>query len=462
MTILTRSWDKKNLGSNSKGFDDGDEDTEILDDQELFIGVKGSTSKKSLAFMEIMRRNEVNYECFDSVYWPHFNAEIRRGLDSSVVFAEIISHIKDRLSPKISLIYGKAPKFLDTKEESLLMTFFGHEENCGSGKYEFGAEKEILVRDDDQKALVLKQVENQFLVLTILECKGSNSKGFEDGDEDTEILDDQELFIGAKGSTSKKSLAFMEIMRRNEVNYECFDSVSWPHFNAEIRIGLDSSVVFAEIISHIKGSLKSLSSPKFKMSRDDYIAMAESHVSTFSVKQRESIYDIFMHYEKQKQMKRNFDIADVVNHLHYQLRLNGYLGEKIDFIYVEEVQDLPMAQISLFKYVCSNVREGFVFAGDTAQTIARGIYFCFEDIRNLFYIEFLEADNNDSSKEKFMHNLFHLSQNFRTHTSITKLAQSVMELLYHFFPFSVDRLSLEISLIYGEAPSFLDTKEGNI
>ncbi|GLJ34015.1 hypothetical protein SUGI_0684140 [Cryptomeria japonica] len=287
---------------------------------------------------------------------------------------------------------------------------------------------------------------------------GSNCKDFDDDGEATEILDDQELFIGAKRSMHTRSLAFMQIMRKNEVNYECFDSVYWPHFNVELRRGLDSSVVFTEIVSHIKGSLKSLSSPDFKLSRDDYIGIAESRVSTLCVKQREAIYDIFLQYEKQKQKNSNFDIADVVNHLHHQIRSNGYLGEKMNFVYVDEVQDLPMAQISLFKYVCSNVREGFIFAGDTAQTIARGVYFRFEDIRNLFFKEFLEVDN-DQSKTKLMPDLFHLSQNFRTHTGITKLAQSVVELLYHFFPFAVDKLRPETSLIYGEAPTFLDTKE---
>ncbi|GJR68652.1 UvrD-like helicase, ATP-binding domain, P-loop containing nucleoside triphosphate hydrolase [Tanacetum coccineum] len=37
------------------------------------------------------------------------------------------------------------------------------------------------------------------------------------------------------------------------------------------------------------------------------------------------------------------------------------------------------------KYICQNVEEGFMFAGDTAQTIARGIDFRFQDIRSLFY-----------------------------------------------------------------------------
>jgi superfamily I DNA/RNA helicase len=54
------------------------------------------------------------------------------------------------------------------------------------------------------------------------------------------------------------------------------------------------------------------------------------------------------------------------------------------FVYIDEVQDLTMSQIALFKYVCRNVEEGFVFCGDTAQAIARGIDFRFRDIKSLF------------------------------------------------------------------------------
>lgn len=45
----------------------------------------------------------------------------------------------------------------------------------------------------------------------------------------------------------------------------------------------------------------------------------------------------------------------------------------VDFVYVDEVQDLTMTQIALVKYVRRNFEEGFHFAGDTEHTIARGI-----------------------------------------------------------------------------------------
>ncbi|KAI3970910.1 hypothetical protein MKX01_024557 [Papaver californicum] len=70
--------------------------------------------------------------------------------------------------------------------------------------------------------------------------------------------------------------------------------------------------------------------------------------------------------------------------------------------------------------MCRNFIEGYVFSGDTAQTVARGVDFRFEDIRSLFYNEFfLESEN-----KRRISDTFHLNQNFRTHAGFLKLSQS--------------------------------------
>ncbi|GMP98024.1 hypothetical protein CsSME_00046065 [Camellia sinensis var. sinensis] len=51
--------------------------------------------------------------------------------------------------------------------------------------------------------------------------------------------------------------------------------------------------------------------------------------------------------------------------------------------------------------------------------------------------------------------MFYLTHNFRTHDGVLKLAQCVIDLLYYFFPQSIDVLTPESSLIYGEAPSII-------
>ncbi|KAH9698652.1 UvrD-like helicase ATP-binding domain-containing protein [Citrus sinensis] len=260
---------------------------------------------------------------------------------------------------------------------------------------------------------------------------------------------------------NSKSVFIETIIRKKEVNYERFSSSYWPHFNAQLARKLDPSRVFTEIISHIKGGLQSIEVVNGKLNREDYVNLSETRNSSLSRQKRERIYDIFESYEQMKMRNGEFDLADLVNDLHHRLKKESYKGDEFHFVYIDEVQDLTMSQVALFKYVCKNIEEGFVFSGDTAQTIARGIDFRFQDIRSLFYKKFvLESRNNgnDGRQEKGqLSDIFNLRQNFRTHVGVLNLAQSIIELLYRFFPHSVDILKPETSLIYGEPPILLES-----
>ncbi|KHN25944.1 TPR and ankyrin repeat-containing protein 1 [Glycine soja] len=259
---------------------------------------------------------------------------------------------------------------------------------------------------------------------------------------------------------SARSVALETFIRKKEVTYGRFDSLYWPHFNYQYTKKLDSSRVFTEIISHIKGGMQAVESSDGKLSREEYLSLSENRASSLIRQKREIIYDIYQSYEKMKNDKGDFDLADIVIDLHRRLRINKYEGDEMHFVYIDEVQDLTMNQIALFKYVCQNVEEGFVFCGDTAQTIARGIDFRFQDIKSLFYKRFvLESKGNTHNQGKVKGKIsetFLLSQNFRTHAGVLKLSQSTIELLFRFFPHSIDVLKPETSLIYGEGPVVLE------
>ncbi|KAL9162447.1 hypothetical protein ABFS82_07G090600 [Erythranthe guttata] len=270
-----------------------------------------------------------------------------------------------------------------------------------------------------------------------------------------------ERFREVRGSSQyegRRSIALQTFIRTNEVTYDRFRSFYWPHFNAKCTKILDPSRVFTEIMSHIKGSLKDGESGETKRSREAYVSLSESRVSTLSAEKRDAIYDVFEDYEKMKMERGEFDLADFVIDIHLRLKNEeDLMGDKMDFVYIDEVQDLTMRQISLFRFICKNVDEGFVFCGDTAQTIARGIDFRFEDIRSLFYNEFFMKSSVLGRREKgVVSDTFCLSQNFRTHTGVLRLAQSVIDLICHFFPQSIDVLSPESSFIYGESPIVLE------
>ncbi|WOH13225.1 hypothetical protein DCAR_0832734 [Daucus carota subsp. sativus] len=255
------------------------------------------------------------------------------------------------------------------------------------------------------------------------------------------------------------SVAFQAFVRMKEVNYDKFYSCYWPHFSIKLTKKLDASRVFTEIISYIKGGLVAVEAFDCKLGRDEYLHIADSRVSTLSRQAREKIYDIYKDYEKMKLERGEYDLADFVIDLHRRLRNENLEGQKMDFVYIDEVQDLTMSQISLFKYVCENVEEGFVFSGDTAQTIARGIDFRFQDIRSLFYKVFMKSGSDGSVEKKEkgrLSEIFNLSQNFRTHDAVLQLAQSVITLIYRFFPNFIDVLEPETCLISGEAPVLLE------
>nr|GEX43862.1 UvrD-like helicase, ATP-binding domain, P-loop containing nucleoside triphosphate hydrolase [Tanacetum cinerariifolium] len=270
-----------------------------------------------------------------------------------------------------------------------------------------------------------------------------------------------ERFIEAREGShgnrvSSRSVALQTFIRLREVTFDRFGSLYWPHFNSSLTKKLDPSRVFTEIISHIKGGLQAGECSDGKLSYEGYCLLAESRSSTLSKEKRKIVYTFYETYEKMKIERREFDLGDLVNDIHHRLKNGSYEGDQMDLVYIDEVQDLSMRQISLFKYICQNINEGFIFAGDTAQTIARGIDFRFQDIRSLFYKEFLSTRTGKQEKG-VVSEIFQLKQNFRTHAAVLDLAQSVIDIIYHYFIHSIDKLEPEISLISGEAPVLLES-----
>ncbi|KAK4424964.1 Helicase SEN1 [Sesamum alatum] len=177
-----------------------------------------------------------------------------------------------------------------------------------------------------------------------------------------------ERFRDARDSSrheGRRSIALQTFIRKNEVTYDRFQSLYWPHFSEKLTKNLDPSRVYTEIMSHIKGGLQEGEACDSKRSRQHYVSLSDSRVSTLSAEKREVIYNIFEAYEKMKMVLGR--------------REKGHISD-----------------------------------------------------------------------------VFSLCQNFRTHTGVLRLAQSVIDLICHFFPQSIDVLAPETSLIYGESPVVLD------
>ncbi|KAK6146300.1 hypothetical protein DH2020_020169 [Rehmannia glutinosa] len=96
-----------------------------------------------------------------------------------------------------------------------------------------------------------------------------------------------ERFRDVRGSSrydGRRSVALQTFIRQNEVTYDRFRSLYWPHFNAKLTKNHDTSRVFTEIMSHIKGGLQEGEACASKRSRQDYVSLSDSRVSTLSAK----------------------------------------------------------------------------------------------------------------------------------------------------------------------------------
>ena len=89
-------------------------------------------------------------------------------------------------------------------------------------------------------------------------------------------------------------------------------------------------------------------------------------------------------------------------------------------------------------------------AGDTAQSISQGVGFKFSDLREVF-----DPKLYDSKFGVEKPHVKQLTTNFRSHTRILELANSVVNCIEMFFPNNIDKLKKEKSNISGPKPIIL-------
>ncbi|PON39568.1 P-loop containing nucleoside triphosphate hydrolase [Parasponia andersonii] len=324
----------------------------------------------------------------------------------------------------------------------------------------------INMDDTDYEESIFKNIPDSFrdipcnsypLVITyrkfLMMLDGTLSKSFFQ-----RFLDEAEL--SQSQMPCSRSHMLQSFLSTKEVNYERFSSQYWPHFDSHLTKKLDPSRVFTEIISHIKGGLKAMEASDGKLTREDYVKLSKGCPHSLSRRKTERIYHIFQIYEEMKKRNGEFDLTDFVNGLHSQLRRERYEGDEMHFVYIDEVQHLTMSQVALFRHVCSNVEEGFVFSGDALRSMAGGIDCNIQDIRSLYDDKFiLESKSKCEEREEKgqITNIFHLTQNFHSHAGILKLSQSILELCYCFFPLSLDIFKYETTELNGEAPIMIQS-----
>ncbi|KAH8096882.1 hypothetical protein BXZ70DRAFT_944950 [Cristinia sonorae] len=261
------------------------------------------------------------------------------------------------------------------------------------------------------------------------------------------------LYSPKTPSQSDLPQAPLETLERSHqqfVTYRSFVKAYWKHFPSQVKKLYDPAQVFAEFMGVIKGSERALQTTTGYLLREEYYDLSVRVGTYHDSIERESVYDVFEAYLKFKRRRGEYDSADRTYRIYKGLREDGILGRKVDFVYVDEVQDNLLTDSFILRSICRNP-NGLFWAGDTAQTISAGSSFKFNELRAFQYR--LEKKGSKSSRSDNPQ-IFQLLKNYRSHGGIVSCAQSILELIIQFWPDSIDQISGESHNIPGPPPTF--------
>ncbi|KAG8979593.1 hypothetical protein FRB93_010040 [Tulasnella sp. JGI-2019a] len=243
--------------------------------------------------------------------------------------------------------------------------------------------------------------------------------------------------------------AALKSLKGGLLTFERFQTTIWPHFDATLVKGLDPASVFSEFMGVIRGCEESLVTPSGYIDRYAYENMSARVQSTFA-RSRPKIYSLFEAYMKQKRILGCYDIPERT----HALLKSGVANNLVDFLYVDEAQDNLLIDAGLLRSLCKSP-HGMFFAGDTAQTIAIGSSFRFDDLKAYLYrIENADLMVKERKRQAVHPAFFQLSVNYRSHRGIVNTATSVVGLITKLFPHSIDTLTPERGIVDGPKPVF--------
>ncbi|KAI9510704.1 hypothetical protein F5148DRAFT_976352 [Russula earlei] len=209
------------------------------------------------------------------------------------------------------------------------------------------------------------------------------------------------------------------------------------------------------LLGVIKGSEMTLDLGEHFLDYGTYLNLSARTQATFASKRKE-IYALFEIYQKMKRDRREYDAADRTHAILCSMTQDGMKGQRIDFLYVDEVQDNMLIDVKVLRAICRNP-DGQFWAGDTAQTISVGSSFRFDDLKAFLHRNEASPIHHQSARMIAAHppKSFQLVTNFRSHGGIVRCAHSIIVLISRFWPYAIDILPEEKGIIDGFKPVFL-------
>ena len=322
--------------------------------------------------------------------------------------------------------------------------------------------------------------------------------------------DSMDLYSDSEYSSSEDSedesgdaTALRENIQYIEVTFEVFVRDFWNKIKGTHQCKdstYNPAVVWGEIRSHIKGSIHSYINER-PLAREEYVSTKVGRKqSNLSTDEREDIYNMYEKYETMRKQSASkllggtrpatvwyYDIMDALQDVIPRLKAykNSPKGEQNKAVpvftsYVDEIQDFTQVETAIIINFCKDPNR-LVLAGDTAQNICSGVSFRFQDIKSMFYdlnlrlnMERANDEGGQSVPEPKCGEIesinvpsredgtfCHLNLNFRSHDGVLFLAASVVELLYQYFPYSIDKLDPDNGIQNGPKPILFRPKSGS-
>jgi len=211
-----------------------------------------------------------------------------------------------------------------------------------------------------------------------------------------------------------------------------------------ISLNLNYLEIYAQLNSIIKGSYSSHLYSNNCISKEEYKAKGRKLTDLPDL---DSIYDICIKYEYYKKKNNYFDIQDLTNHLIRQVKLELIDIKLIDYLFIDEIQDLTINQIYLLILISRYIK---VYAGDTCQTISKINRFRFSELKNILYnLKKIIPNYPDVSNA-------YLSINYRLNSNIIKMTTFLAYFIRELFPNTLDKFQDDFSIkIIDEKPIYI-------
>ncbi|CAE6436866.1 unnamed protein product [Rhizoctonia solani] len=244
---------------------------------------------------------------------------------------------------------------------------------------------------------------------------------------------------------------------RTLIGFEEFLHSYWPCFRGLNHL-LEPNLVYSEIIGVIKGSQAAYESKEGYLTRREYVDALSRRQFPLMADIREKVYTIFELYTKHKTSRGETDAADRSRLILRHLRQT--IGEsRVDYLYVDEVQDNLMIDIHLLRTLAQSA-DNIYWSGDSAQTVIAGSAFRINDLKAFTYRDQINAGSQTHRKAPAQFTTFELNVNFRSLSGIVCFAGYVVQAIHNLFPESIDPMEPEKAKHYGDPPIvFTDTRD---